>query len=387
MEYNQIHAQRILTEVGWLDNGILTINNHGEIIAIEATKQVCPNNLMIMPALIDSHIHGAKGMDVIDASHQALNTISLFLAEHGVGAFLATTVTESNEKIESALMQIKQSYQQGLDGAQLLGSYLEGPFFTTKHKGVHPENLLCAPDNTLLQRWLNIADGTLKCVALAPEYPGSLAIIDWLKKHNIRVMLGHTNADFDTIQSALLAGASGVVHCFNGMSGLHHRQPGTVGAALTVPHCQTEIIVDGHHVHPVAINIAHRCCNDNLILISDAMRATGMPNGDYYLGKTLVHMQDNVVRTEQGGLAGSTLTLDVAVNKLADAANIRFAQAWLHGSTYVAKALGIDHVLGSIGINKQANLVLLSPHKKIIATLVKGKIVYKAEGYDKHQLI
>jgi len=177
MEYKKIHTQRILTEVGWLENGLLTIDKQGIIIAIEQAKSPSPNNLTIMPALIDSHIHGAKGMDVMDASHQALNTISRYLAAHGVGAFLATTVTAPAKKIESALMQIKQSYQQGLDGAQLLGAYLEGPFFTAKHKGAHPQNLLQAPDRKLLERWLKMADGTLKCIALAPEYPNSLSII------------------------------------------------------------------------------------------------------------------------------------------------------------------------------------------------------------------
>lgn len=386
MEYKQIHAQRIFTEMGWLENGILTIDNDGKIVSIEAATQPCTNNISIMPALIDTHIHGAKGADVMDASHEALNTISLFLAQHGVGAFLATTVTESHAHIEAALTQIKTSYHQGLDGAELLGGYLEGPFFTAKHKGAHPEALLQAPEKELLEQWLKIADGTLKCVALAPEYPDSLSTISWLRAQNIRVMLGHTNASYETIQSALLAGANGVVHCYNGMSGLHHREPGAVGAAFTIPNCQTEIIADGHHVHPAAINIALRCCDQQLLLISDAMRATGMPNGDYYLGELLVHMEDNIVRTDGGSLAGSTLTLDSAVQTLAKAGDISFEQAWLHGSQYPAQALGIDQELGSLAPGKQANLVLLTPQKQIVATLVKGKTVFKSEEYTKHNL-
>lgn len=386
MAFKQIHAQRILTEMGWLENGIVTIDDSGNIIAIESANQPCSNNITLMPALIDTHIHGAMGMDVMDANHEALNTISTFLAKHGVGAFLATTVTESAENIEAALIQIKESYQQGLEGAELLGGYLEGPFFTAKNRGAHPETLLQSPNKSLLNKWLKIADGTLKCVALAPEYPESLSTISWLKSQNIRVMLGHTNADYQTIKAALVAGASGVVHCYNGMSGLHHREPGTVGAAFTTPNCQTEIIADGHHVHPAALNIALRCCNEQLLLISDAMRATGMPNGDYYLGEMLVHMQDNIVRTDAGGLAGSTLSLDNAVNTLADAAEISFEKAWLHGSLYPARALGIEHKLGSISVGKQANLVLLSPQKQIVATLVKGNAIYKIENYDNYNI-
>lgn len=377
MEFEKIYAKQALTPVGWLANAMLTIKN-GKIIKIEQTDKVCSDNIKVLPALIDTHVHGVMGADTMDANHEALNTMSCFLAQHGIGAFLATTVTESHEKIEAALVQVKQSIKQGVAGATLLGSYLEGPFFNAVHKGAHPETLLHAPDRKLIEKWLALAEGTLKCIALAPEYPNALEIIAWLRSINIRVMVGHTNADYQTTKAALLAGASGVVHCYNGMSGLHHRNPGVVGAALTIDNCQTEIIIDGHHVHPVAVDIAYKCCGKNLLLISDAMRATGMSDGDYQLGKLKVHVQDHIVRTEDGSLAGSTLTIDRAVSNLADYANISFAQAWLHGSFYPAKALGIDDTLGSITPNKLANLVLLNDNNQIVATIINGHVVYKS---------
>ena len=377
MEFEKIYAKQALTPVGWLANAMLTIKN-GKIIKIEQTDKVCSDNIKVLPALIDTHVHGVMGADTMDANHEALNTMSCFLAQHGIGAFLATTVTESHEKIEAALVQVKQSIKQGVAGATLLGSYLEGPFFNAVHKGAHPETLLHAPDRKLIEKWLALAEGTLKCIALAPEYPNALEIIAWLRSINIRVMVGHTNADYQTTKAALLAGASGVVHCYNGMSGLHHRNPGVVGAALTIDNCQTEIIIDGHHVDPAAVDIAYKCCGKNLLLISDAMRATGMSDGDYQLGKLKVHVQDHIVRTEDGSLAGSTLTIDRAVSNLADYANISFAQAWLHGSFYPAKALGIDDTLGSIAPNKLANLVLLNDNNQIFATIINGHVVYKS---------
>lgn len=377
MEFEKIYAKQALTPVGWLANAMLTIKN-GKIIKIEQTDKVCSDNIKVLPALIDTHIHGVMGADTMDANHEALNTMSCFLAQHGIGAFLATTVTESHKKIEAALVQVKQSIKQGVAGATLLGSYLEGPFFNAVHKGAHPETLLHAPDRKLIEKWLALAEGTLKCIALAPEYPNALEIIAWLRSINIRVMVGHTNADYQTTKAALLAGASGVVHCYNGMSGLHHRNPGVVGAALTIDNCQTEIIIDGHHVHPAAVDIAYKCCGKNLLLISDAMRATGMSDGDYQLGKLKVHVQDHIVWTEDGSLAGSTLTIDRAVSNLADYANISFAQAWLHGSFYPAKALGIDDTLGSIAPNKLANLVLLNDNNQIVATIINGHVVYKS---------
>lgn len=377
MEFEKIYAKQALTPVGWLANAMLTIKN-GKIIKIEQTDKVCSDNIKVLPALIDTHVHGVMGADTMDANHEALNTMSCFLAQHGIGAFLATTVTESHEKIEAALVQVKQSIKQGVAGATLLGSYLEGPFFNAVHKGAHQETLLHAPDRKLIEKWLALAEGTLKCIALAPEYPNALEIIAWLRSINIRVMVGHTNADYQTTKAALLAGASGVVHCYNGMSGLHHRNPGVVGAALTIDNCQTEIIIDGHHVHPAAVDIAYKCCGKNLLLISDAMRATGMSDGDYQLGKLKVHVQDHIVWTEDGSLAGSTLTIDRAVSNLADYANISFAQAWLHGSFYPAKALGIDDTLGSIAPNKLANLVLLNDNNQIVATIINGHVVYKS---------
>lgn len=380
MEFKQIHAKQVFTPVGWLDNAIVDIKD-GKIIDIKPSDTPCPNQFKLMPALIDTHIHGVMGADTMDATHQSLNTISSFLASHGVGAFLATTVTESHEKIEAALVQVKESIKQGVAGATILGSYLEGPFFNAVHKGAHPEELLQAPDRELIEKWLKLADGTLKCIALAPEYPSALPIIKWLCSQNIRVMIGHTNADYDTTKAALLAGASGVVHCYNGMSGLHHRNPGVVGAALSIDNCQTEIIVDGHHVHPAAVSIAHKCCGHNLLLITDAMRATGMPNGDYYLGQLPVHMENDVVRTQDGSLAGSTLTLDRAVNNLANFTRITFEQAWLHGSHYPAKALGIDNQLGTIAVNKVANLVLLNEQNQVTATMVNGNFVYQTEQF------
>ncbi|OCG35876.1 N-acetylglucosamine-6-phosphate deacetylase [Gilliamella sp. Gris1-4] len=385
MEFKQIHAKQVLTPLGWLNNIIVNIKE-GKIIDIKPSDKPCSNQIKLLPALIDTHIHGVMGVDTMDATHESLNTMSNFLAKHGVGAFLATTVTESNDKIEAALIQVKKSIKQGVTGATLLGSYLEGPFFNATHRGAHPKELLHAPDRTIIEKWLNLAEGTLKCIALAPEYPNTLAIIKWLHSLNIRVMIGHTNADYETTKAALLAGANGVVHCYNGMSGLHHRNLGVVGAALSIDNCQTEIIVDGYHVHPSAVAIAHKCCGKNLLLITDAMRATGMPNGDYSLGKLRVHMENNVVRTENGSLAGSTLTLDCAVNNLANFTSISFEQAWLHGSYYPAKALGIDNTLGSITPGKTANLVLLDEHNQLIATIVNGNIVYQSNLFNEKYL-
>ncbi len=377
-----LYVRRALLPAGWAENVLLTLNDHGRIETVqrEADSRLPLLPLSAMPALIDSHIHGAAGADVMDASHQALDTLAGFLASHGVGAFLATTVTAEHPDIERALSQVRDSRQRGLAGAELLGSYLEGPFFTPRHKGAHPEHLLHEPQKALLERWIALARGSLHSVALAPEYHTSPALIPWLREQGIRVMLGHTDAGYTLARQALAQGANGVVHCYNGMNGLHHREPGMVGAAFTSRDCQTELIADGHHVHPAAIQIARRCCGEHLLLVSDAMRAAGMPAGDYMLGEMRVHMQDGVVRTAQGSLAGSVLTLERAVNVLAQACDITLAEAWLHGSLYPAQALGLADRLGSIEPGKQASLALLNAQEAVAATLVNGKWAYWDEG-------
>lgn len=380
------HVKRVLTETGWLDNGIISMNDKGRIVSIEPATTQSQNNLMALPALIDTHIHGARGADVMDATHDALDTISVFLAQHGIGAFLATTVTSTHKRIEKAIEQVHLSMRTGVRGAMILGSYLEGPFFTEKNRGAHPENLLQAPSKELLSQWLAIGHGTVKCVALAPEYDGALEIISWLRTRGIRVMLGHSDASYEITKQALSAGANGIVHCYNGMSGLHHRNPGMVGAALTTPDCSTEIIADGHHVHCAAVKIALQCCQHNLLLISDAMRAAGMIDGDYYLGELLVHMQKGVVRLDNGALAGSSLSLDNAVSNFMQMTALSLDEAWRHASEYPAKSLGIDKDLGSLAPGKIANIVFMTPEHEIVSTWVNGRKAYEAFSITKNMV-
>ncbi|WP_423252475.1 N-acetylglucosamine-6-phosphate deacetylase, partial [Vibrio vulnificus] len=270
----------------------------------------------LMPGLIDSHVHGSQGCDVMDATHASLNTMSRYFASLGVTAFVATTVTAPVAKIRAALAQVAKSKQQGVEGAEILGAYLEGPYFTEKNKGAHPTQWFRELAVEELDNWISYSDNQLLKVALAPEKEGALAAIRYLANQGISVMLGHTDASYQQVKLALDAGAKGIVHCYNGMRGLHHRDPGVVGAGLLHPECYVEMIADGHHVHPAAIEVAHRCCGSRMTLITDAMCATGMPDGQYTLGEYQVEMKQGVVTTQEGGLAGSTLTLIEGVKNI-----------------------------------------------------------------------
>ncbi|MEI6896783.1 MAG: N-acetylglucosamine-6-phosphate deacetylase [Psychromonas sp.] len=382
-----LRFKRVLTESGWLSDAVITIREglFADIQPYDVTSTVFNWDQIeyfdadLMPGLIDTHIHGAMGCDVMDATHHSLNNISLYLAKFGIVGFLATTVTSTIPKIEAALRQIANSKKQGVDGAELLGGYLEGPYFTEIHRGAHPNNLLRDIDLNEIKQFIDIADSSLKVIALAPEKPGAISAIKYLKDHHINTMIAHTNAGYEQTTLALDAGAKGIVHCYNGMKGIHHRDTGTVGAGLTHPSAFIEIINDGHHVHASAIDIAYRCCQNRLLLISDSMRAAGMPNGKYELGEYLITMQDGVVRTDEGSLAGSTLCLLDAVYRTEKDLKIPLERAWELASLSPAKVLNIDNQLGSIAIGKKASIVAINSQGVVLHTWVSGELVYSKE--------
>ncbi|HAT8545413.1 TPA: N-acetylglucosamine-6-phosphate deacetylase [Vibrio vulnificus] len=383
-EQQHYRAQRILHGDHWLQDAVLSVDSQGNISAIAAYDPQQHRTVTdlgavnLMPGLIDSHVHGSQGCDVMDATHASLNTMSRYFASLGVTAFVATTVTAPVAKIRAALAQVAKSKQQGVEGAEILGAYLEGPYFTEKNKGAHPTQWFRELAVEELDNWISYSDNQLLKVALAPEKEGALAAIRYLANQGISVMLGHTDASYQQVKLALDAGAKGIVHCYNGMRGLHHRDPGGVGAGLLHPECYVEMIADGHHVHPAAIEVAHRCCGSRMTLITDAMCATGMPDGQYTLGEYQVEMKQGVVTTPEGGLAGSTLTLIEGVKNIQRWLNLPFEQAWLMASHTPAKSLGIQHQLGTLEVGKRASMVALGSDFSIDKTWVNGRLVFDA---------
>ncbi|ENM5784715.1 N-acetylglucosamine-6-phosphate deacetylase [Vibrio metoecus] len=380
----RFRAQRVLHGDKWQPDAVVTVDDTGVITAIETYDvqrhgdAVNLGQVDLLPGLLDSHVHGSKGCDVMDATHESLNTLSLYFASLGVTAFVATTVTAPVAKIRAALTQVAKSKQEGVAGAEILGAYLEGPYFTEKNKGAHPTQWFRELALEELDDWISYSDNQLLKVALAPEKSGALEAIRYLDAHGVKVMLGHSDASYEQVQLALDAGAKGIVHCYNGMRGLHHRDPGVVGAGLLHPECYVEMIADGHHVHPAAIEVAHRCCGSRMTLITDAMCATGMPDGQYTLGEYQVEMKQGVVTTQSGGLAGSTLTLLDGVKNIQRWLNLPVEQAWLMASLTPATSLGIQHQLGTLEVGKYASMVAISSDFSIEKTWVKGRLVFDA---------
>lgn len=355
-----LRARRLLTEQGWLTDHQLRMDN-GIITAIEPIPAgvTAREAERLCPAYIDIHVHGGAGVDVMDDAPGVLDTLAMHKAREGVGAFLPTTVTAPLAAIHAALGRIAQRVKSGGPGARVLGSYLEGPYFTPQNKGAHPPELFRELDIAGLDALIAVSRNTLRAVALAPEKAGALAAIRHLKQRGVRVMLGHSAATCEQTRAAFDAGADGLVHCYNGMTGLHHREPGMVGAGLTDARAWLELIADGHHVHPVAMRLCTCCAKDRVVLITDAMQAAGMPDGRYTLCGEYVVMQSGVVRTASGGLAGSTLSLDAAVRNMVELAGAAPEEAIHMASLHPARLLGIDGELGSLRPGKRANLIAL----------------------------
>ena len=376
-----IKAQEIFTEQEIVQDQYLKVSD-GRIAAIgevpgSGEEVLDLGDCRVVPGFIDLHIHGSGGCDVMDGTHEALNTISKTIAANGVVGFLGTTVTDTWERNLAALKNVRNAMEQGVDGARLLGSYSEAIFFTKDFKGAHEGSYFRQPAREKLDEMLEAADGTLKALALAPELDGALDAIRYLTGKGVRVTVGHTGATYEQCTEAFKAGAVGGVHIFNQMLGLHHREPGTVGAVLHNRDIYAELIADGVHVDPVIMDLVYRLKGtEKTALITDCMCAGGLSDGEYQLGLLKVQVRDGVVRTESGSLAGSTLSLNRAVANMIELANVDPLSAVHMASLTPATILGLQDELGSIREGKSASLAVLDKNHEVVMTFVDGHQIF-----------
>jgi len=378
-----LKAKRIFTENGILENHAVLVE-HGiisEITSIPKSeiKLIDLGNVNLMPGMIDMHIHGREGCDIMDAKMSSINTISNSLAKHGVIGFLGTTVTADWQQTLAAFSILAEAAKQTLPGAQVLGAYNEGLFFTETHKGAHNSDFFLRLTKERIDAIYAATQGTLKVMALAPEFTDSLNVISYLESLNVKVMLGHTNATYQQAVDALEAGASGGVHIFNGMSGIHHRDPGCAGAVLMDDNALAEVICDGIHLHPTIMQLVYKLKGpEKIALVSDCINAGGFSDGKYRLGELDVYVKEGVARTEQGSLAGSTLTLEVSVKNLVEMAKVPLLEAVHMASLVPAKFLGVGDSLGSIDVGKRACFAVINDDFEVKSTYIDGELVYSS---------
>jgi len=365
----QLHG-RILTPEGWIEGRI----NFDERVGTVEANPLPPGPVSyILPGFIDLHVHGAADVDIM-AGGDAGATVARTHARHGTTAMLGTTMTARLALIENALQGLAGTIARRQPGeARMLGVHLEGPFISKHRLGAQPPEVMLA---TLEKVRALHAMAPIRVLTLAPELTGHLELIPQLNALGIRVQIGHTSGTYEEGVAALQAGAAGFTHLFNGMTGLHHREPGMVGAALA--HAEyAELIPDLEHVHPGAMKAALRAI-PKLYCVSDATSATGMPDGEYALGTQRVFKCMGCVRLASGSLAGSALTMDEALRNLLTL-GLDLADASHRLSRNPADYLG-ETERGRLQRGAWADIVVLDEAHEVQQVFVEGEAIDLAAG-------
>ncbi len=336
----------------------------------------------LLPGFVDVHVHGGAGHDTMDATPEALVEMARFFARHGVTSFLPTTITAPHEEILRAVANVATTLAAFTDqpwpGARILGLHIEGPYISPHYPGAQPVDFIRPPN---LDEFAElIAAGPVRMITLAPEEAGAEALIALARRHDVTVVWGHTDATYETCLWAAEQGITQATHTYNAMSGLHHRRPGVLGATLTIDSIYAQLIADNIHVHPAAMQVLARCKGvDRTILITDAMRAAGLPDGGYDLGGQMVTVAEGACRLANGTLAGSILTMESALANFLAATAMSLAEGWPVTSRTALRSLTGSHAVGNGGTiarGKIADLVLLDERLTVVTTIRDGVIVY-----------
>ena len=327
----------------------------------------CAGSYTVVPGFVDVHIHGCAGADTCDATREALEAMAAFLLAHGVTSFCPTTMTTSRETIQAALLAAKDMMDHPMEeGARVVGVNMEGPFIAKERKGAQKEEDILPPDFPLFQRFYEESGGIVRLVDVAPEQPGGLEFVEKASQL-CTVSIAHTTADYDQAKAAFDKGVTHATHLFNAMSGLHHRKPGVVGAVFDDSRVRGELICDGFHIHPAVLRAAFRLLGDRALIVSDSMRANGMPEGEAFdLGGQMVTVHQGKALLPDGTIAGSVTNLHQEIKNLVSF-GVPFEQAVKAATLLPARAIGLDGEIGSIAPGKRADLVVLDENLDIAA--------------------
>jgi N-acetylglucosamine-6-phosphate deacetylase len=354
-----------------------SISIEGGVIAridIESTEARSGFDL-IAPGFIDAHVHGGGGADVMDASPGAIDAVTATHARHGTTSMLASTVSAPPDEIGGAIDRIRRYRDKG--GRSVVGIHLEGPFLNPAQRGAMKPDYIIPPDTKLLLDWVERGEGLVKMITLAPEVDGAEELIAEARTKGIVVSAGHSMASWEDMERAEPKGVRHLTHLFNAMRALGHHEPGLIGYALRHGGMSMDFIADGHHLHPAIVDMLITLAGpERLMLVTDAMRAAGLGDGEYESAGLRVSVSDGIARIGNGSLAGSLLTMDEAFSRIVRVHGRSLAEASLMASANPAKLLGLERSKGSIALGKDADIVCLSPEGAVTRTIIDGDDVW-----------
>jgi len=322
---------------------IREVGNLNSVSIPRHARRIDASDFIVAPGFIDPHIHGCGGVDVMDGSFESLNAVSRILVRHGTTAFLPTTVSAPPDLLSSAIEKLGASISRSFDGATPLGIHLEGPFINPAKRGTHRSSNIFPPDTDLLEKWVRSSNYSVRLLTLAPELEGVDRLLIMAQHFGVTVAMGHSDATFEQATAAADRNVCYAVHTFNAMRGFTHRDPGIVGAVLSDDRIHAEIICDGIHVAPAVIRTFARAKGiTRVLLVTDAISATDMPDGEYSLGGNTVAVVNGVCRDCEGRLAGSTLTQEIALRNFVRWTDWQLSDALLASTLNPARALKLE---------------------------------------------
>jgi len=357
-----------------VDDGVIAQMESRTKVELPSAKHLDFTGCMLVPAFFDVHIHGSAGRDVMEGTPDAFTTVGKFLARHGVGAYLPTTVTAAIDVTLRSLEGMSARIGGDTSGARPLGIHIEGPFLSPHKKGAHPANLLQTPSVELFDRMWQASEGKIRLMTIAPELPNAEEVTAHATSLGVRVSLGHSNADTAATRAGIRAGAVTATHTFNAMRQFDHRDPGLLGEVLTNDDLFAELICDGLHVHPDAVRLYWRAKgSERAMLITDAMSAAGMPDGNYKLGELDVRVINGRCIIGEDTLAGSTLTLARAVRNFAEFTGASIDDVSKLVSRNPARMTGLEAEAGSLAVGCPADITILSAKNEVVETILGGR--------------
>jgi N-acetylglucosamine-6-phosphate deacetylase len=379
-----IHAARALTPSTEInDAGILiredvieAIGPRSDMTLPAGAQEIRATDKLAVPGFLDLHIHGAGGRDVMEGNNDALRAVTRKVSEYGTTSLVATTVTASTDEtfraVEGIAGYIAHQHDSVDPRAEILGIHFEGPFISKLRRGVHPSEWIQLPSADTLQRFLKAAAGNARILTIAPELLGAAPCIDAALEAGLVVSIGHTDATYEQARAAMARGARSATHVYNAMRPFTHRDPGVIGAVLTSPDINAELIADGVHVEEAAMKLLLLAKGAaHVTLVSDGLSATGMPDGKYLLGGFEVTVSGGVCRNAEGTLAGSTLTLDRALRNIV-ALGIPLPDAVRMLTLNPASLLGIEFKKGALRAGADADVLLLDEGLHVTNVWARG---------------